>query len=866
MVLASTRPAGAQLPIATLAGRQIGDGRPAASASLDRPFGVTFAPDGALLIADRVHSRIRRVDPVTGVITTIVGTREGYRNEVPADQGELGGPIRVRVEPASGDLLIADREQHLVRRVSAATGILTRIAGSPSTAGGSGDGGSAASALLNGPTDAFPDATGGTLIADRLNHRVRRIDPLGNIDTVAGSGVAGYTGDNVPLGATLARLNSPSCVLPIPLASGGGFFVCDEQNHVVRRVNAQGTITTVAGSGTAGFADGPATSGLLNQPVNLAFDASGNVLIAEMGNQRIRRLNLASSTLSTVAGTGDAAFAPDGAPAATSPLFGPTAVTLAPDGRIVFSEEGSHRVRAIDLAGNLVTIAGDGIDHFGGDGGPAVDAQLRQTTSVSRDDADQFVISDYGNARVRRVDPCTGRIETIAGSGNPAFGGDGGPALDAGMSPVDAVQDADGNLLVSDTDNDRIRMVDRSGTITTVVGIGVGGFSGDGGPAAAAQINRPWGIETDAAGALYIADFDNNAIRRVANGIITTVAGTGAQGYNGDDIPATAALLNNPIDVAIDPAGNLYIADHHNHRIRRVDAATQVITTVAGTGVAGDSGDGGPAVFAEMNEPGDVKVDETGAVWFTDFENHRVRRFTVGGSIETVAGTGVRGYAGDGGPATDARLLFPLGLLVVRSDQVTFTERENFVVRTLGSISADCNKVPDDCRGAGATSCVPGGTRGSRDCFGEFKVRASLASGVPPSRLTCVDGDPSCDSDAVSGTCTFRVALCLNNEDDRLGCEPDLVMSVRLKGPQAFSAGGQAILGAVGGFGSSSSIAGGRGVAFSSALAERNRCTPYGTFEVRRRKRAGKSKVVAVVATQRSGKDASKLRLVCLAP
>jgi len=207
-----------------------------------------------------------------------------------------------------------------------------------------------------------------------------------------------------------------------------------------------------------------------------------------------------------------------------------------------------------------------------------------------------------------------------------------------------------------------------------------------------------------------------------------------------------------------------------------------------------------------------------------------------------------------------------LGLLVLRSDQVVFTERENFIVRSLGAIGSDCNKVPDDCRGTGAGSCVPGGTHGSRDCFGEFKVRAALAAGLPPSRVTCVDGDPTCDADAVSGTCTFRVALCLNNEDDRLGCEPDLVTSVRLKGAPAFSAGGQAILGAVGGFGSSSWIARGRGIAFAPAVVERNRCTPYGTFEVRRRKRVGKSKITAVVATQRSGKDASKLQLVCLAP
>jgi len=137
---------------------------------------------------------------------------------------------------------------------------------------------------------------------------------------------------------------------------------------------------------------------------------------------------------------------------------------------------------------------------------------------------------------------------------------------------------------------------------------------------------------------------------------------------------------------------------------------------------------------------------------------------------------------------------------------------------------------------------------------------------VPGPRVACVDGDPTCDDDDVSGTCTLRVALCLNNEDSRLACTPDLVRSVRLKGAQALAPGGQAILGAVGGFGASSAIAGGRGVAFSSALAERNRCTPYGSFEVRRRKRAGKSKVVAVVATQRSGKDTSRLRLVCLAP
>jgi sugar lactone lactonase YvrE len=287
-----------------------------------------------------------------------------------------------------------------------------------------------------------------------------------------------------------------------------------------------------------------------------------------------------------------------------------------------------------------------------------VDAQFTQTKAVTRDLADRFIISDDGNARVRRLDPCTGLLETIAGTGSRAFGGDGGPALDAGLTPSDALVDAKGNLIVCDSDNDRIRIIDTTGVITTLVGTGVGGFSGDGGPATAAQINRPTGIEIDANGNLYIADFDNNAVRRVSGGIITTIAGTGTSGFNGDDIAATTANLANPSDIEIDAIGNVYIADFNNNRVRRVDPSG-IITTVAGNGEAGATGDGGPATAARLFQPSDVKLDETGALWVTDSGNQRVRRFTVGGNIETVAGTGSRGYAGDGGPATGAAPAVP---------------------------------------------------------------------------------------------------------------------------------------------------------------------------------------------------------------
>lgn len=868
----SPTPAGAQLPIGTFAGRQIGDGRAATAASLDRPFGVAFAADGALLIADRRHHRIRRVDPTTGVITTIAGSIAGSRGGVAGDQGELKGPLRVRVE-ANGDLLIADFDNHMVRRLVAATGLLVRLAGAPDTPGDTGDGGLATSALLSNPADASPDGAGGILIADRANHRIRRIDGTGVITTVAGTGTPGYSGDGVPGGAAAAELNLPACVLPIPPGDGGGFFVCDEGNHAIRRVDGTGTITTVAGTGTPGFLDGPAASAAFDGPINLARDADGSLLVADEANNRIRRIDLTAGTVTTVAGTGPNAFTPDGEPAAGSPLAGPTSVTLASDGRIVFAEDESHRVRAIDASGNLVTLAGDGVSTFGGDGGPAVDAQLGQTKSVApAGDGRRFIVADDGNARVRRVDACTGVIETIAGNGSRVYGGDGGPALEAGLTVSDALEDAAGNLLIADTDNNRIRIVDAAGTIGTLAGTGDAGFTGDGGPATIATLSHPTGLALGPDGSLYIADFDNHAVRRVSNGVITTVAGTGVPGFNGDDIPAATATVTNPTDVEVDPDGNVFIADFGNHRIRRIDAATGLIATVAGSGVAGDEGDGGPATAARLNQPSDVKLDATGALWVADFANHRIRRLTVGGTIETVAGTGLRGYAGDGGPAAAARLLFPLRLLVLAPDQVLVAERDNFVVRSLGTVTVDCEEppppAPENCTGEGAATCVPGGGPARTDCFAEFRFAHALGAGVPSPRVRCVDDDPTCDADTTAGQCTFRVGVCLNNEDTRLACTPGAITAVRFRGKLAKSPGGQDTAAAVGGFAPSRAFGGGRnlGVAFLSAYQERNGCTALREFVVRRGRKKGTGKLATVVKTAGAEKDRDKLRLVCLAP
>ena len=216
-------------------------------------------------------------------------------------------------------------------------------------------------------------------------------------------------------------------------------------------------------------------------------------------------------------------------------------------------------------------------------------------------------IADQNNSRIRRVDAATGIITTVAGNGVSGYGGDGGPATSASLyQPTGVAVDAAGNVFITDRGNNRVRKVDAAtGVITTVAGTGTNGYSGDGGPATGADLAYPTAVAVDAAGDLFIVDLGNSRIRRVdaATGIITTVAGNGMQAYGGDGGPATGASLNYPLDVAVDAAGNVFIADYVNHRVRRVDAATGVIATVAGTGVAGYGGDGGPAVSAPCPTP-----------------------------------------------------------------------------------------------------------------------------------------------------------------------------------------------------------------------------------------------------------------------
>jgi len=626
-----------------------------------------------------------------GNIATLAG---GGANSAVATRAVIVEPSCVAVDKF-GNTFVASRVMNQVFKADSA-GNFTVVAGN-GTGGFGGDGGPATSASLSYPLGVAVDSAGNLYIADEANQRIRRVDTSGTITTVAGNGTGGYNGDNIA--ATSAELYYPTGVA---VDSAGNLFIADSSNYVVRRVDAStGFITTVAGNGHSGFSgdNGPATNASLALPSGVAVDGAGNLFIADMWNSRIRRVDATTRIITTFAGGGTDGLG-DGGLATSASLALPSGVALDGSGNLFIADWLSERIRRVDaVAGTISTVAGNGTAGFSGDGGPATSASLNQAYGVAVDGSGNLFIGDTDNNRIRRVDAATGTISTAAGSGSD---GDGGPATSALLvAPSGIVADAAGNLFIADTSNSRIRRVDATtGAISTVAGNGAQAFSGDGGPATSASLGDPSGVAVDGSGNLFIADTNNNRIRKVAAGVITTVAGNGAQGSSGDGGPATIASFHGVYGVAVDGSGNLFIADRWNNRIRRVDASTGNITTVAGNGTASFGGDGGPATSATLNQAYGVAVDSSGNVFIADYGNNRIRVVNMqataikvagvtipAGDIATVAGNGSVGLSGDGGSATSASLCAPDSVAVDGSGNLFVADSCNYVVRRVDAVT-----------------------------------------------------------------------------------------------------------------------------------------------------------------------------------
>jgi hypothetical protein len=373
---------------------------------------------------------------------------------------------------------------------------------------------------------------------------------------------------------------------------------------------------------------------------------------------------------------------------------GQISLTLEPG--VTFTSQSGVFLAQSATSGIIDTFAGNGTQGFSGDAGPAKEAALNEPFAVAADRNGNVYIADTYGHRIRKVDSA-GVITTVAGTGAAAFGGDGGPGAQASLQyPTGIALDAAGNLYIADSYNGRIRKLDAtSGVISTVAGGGSSANLGDGGAATAASLAYPAAVAVDPAGNLYIADQYHNRVRKVtADGIISTISGTGAQAFSGDGGAATDADLYYPTGLAIDATGNIYIADQYNNRIRKVDATTGLIATVAGDGNPGFNGDGGAATAASLYRPTSIVVDGDGSLYIADQYNNRIRKVTGTGVISTVVGTGLGGFSGDGGLAIDAQLSTPIGVALDATGNLYVADTGNQRVRRVGSLATPSDTTP----------------------------------------------------------------------------------------------------------------------------------------------------------------------------
>jgi len=634
----------------------------------------------------------------------------------------------ITVDP-EGNIYISHRSQNRIRKINK-NGIITTVAGN-GKAGFGGDGGPAIKATLNYPAGLAFD-NGNLYIADRSNHRVRKVDASGIITTVAGNGIGDYSGDDGP--AIQASLNLPS---DVALDSQANLYISDRSNHRIRKVDSKGIITTYAGLGVAWYGGdhGPAEEAFLKFPFGITFDKKENLYIADRGNSRIRKVDN-KGIITTVAGNGLFASRGDYGPAIQAELSYPTDVAVDDFGNIYIADRNNNRIRMVNTIGVITTILGTGGSHYNGDQGLALQTNVHLPFALAVEPGSQsLLVVDRSHFRIRRLTFSTMRVQTIAGNGKSLSQGDQGQALGATLNgPRGILIDNEGNIIVADQMHHIIRKIDSKGFITNIAGNGKRSNLGDGKPAIQASILRPATMAIDREGTIYFASPSGNGwiIRKIdSKGTISLFAGNSKVGIEGDDGPAVEASFYAIKDIAVGPQGNVYVADAVNPFIRKIDkqgiitkyarepwsklegnihpnglafdpegnlfvsdsgsckvwkiTAAGEVEHVAGSGAFEDSGDGGPALEAGIRSPDGLAISPHGELYVAEERAHRIRKIDKNGIITTVVGkngkAGSGGFGGDGGPAVDALVNGPARLAFDSEGNLYFTDRMNNRIR-----------------------------------------------------------------------------------------------------------------------------------------------------------------------------------------
>ena len=616
------------------------------SAHFNSPNGLCYDSSGNIYVADKQNNRIRKITS-TGVVSTFAGSGIAGSDDGTVTTAQFRNPVGVCAD-ITGNIYVVESYNHKVRKISA-SGVVSTFAGSD--IGGYLDG-IGTSARFYFPNGLCSDSSGNIYVADSGNNRIRKITPSGVVTTLAGSGPSGPGGYVDGIG-TVAQFNSP---LGICSDSSGNIYVADTNNNRIRKITSLGLVSTLAGSGEGNYADGTGTAAKFYFPNGVCSDSFGNIYVADNGNNRIRKIT-PSGVVTTFAGsTLTSSFEGYADGTGTAAQFrNPVGVCSSSIGNIYVTDTGNNRIRKITSTGLVSTFAGNTISD-----GVNISSRFNNPYGVCSDSSGNIYVADTQNNRIRKITPL-GVVTTFAGSGVGVPGFADGVGTSAQFnSPCGLCSDSFGNIYVADTGNQRIRKITSTGLVSTFAGSGVWGYTD--GASTVAQFYSPFGVCSDFLGNIYVVDSGNQVIRKITtSGVVSTFAGSGIMGYaDGNGI---TAQFYGPNGICSDSLGNLYVAEQFNNRIRKI-TPSGVVSTLAGSGIQGYID--GTLTAAQFTMPHGITVDPSGVIYVIDVD--RIRKITPSGEVSTLAGSNVGGYLD--GYGTAAQFLRPFGICSNSSGEI----------------------------------------------------------------------------------------------------------------------------------------------------------------------------------------------------